>query len=130
MDCDTIRAAISAGLDGEGPGVPGEVTDEHLAGCAACRAWQQRAHTITRRARLGGYVLDHDLAPGVLAALPPHRKRPTWLRAGLLAAVGGGVIDGLALAGASLTIFRLADPAETWVRTQVIKVPVQGGSSS
>jgi predicted anti-sigma-YlaC factor YlaD len=87
MDCDSIRAAISAGLDGEDPGVPGDVTQEHLAGCAACRAWQQRAPAITRRARLGGYVLDHDLAPGVLAALPaPGNRRPAWLRAGLLAA--------------------------------------------
>jgi predicted anti-sigma-YlaC factor YlaD len=87
MDCDSIRAAISFGLDGEDPGVPGEVTGEHLAGCAACRAWQQRAHAMTRRARLGGYTLDHDLAPGVLAALPaPGKRRSAWLRAGLLAA--------------------------------------------
>ena len=87
MDCDSVRAAVSAGLDGEDPGVPGEVVDAHLAGCADCRAWQQRAHAITRRVRLGGYALEHDLAPGVLAALSaPPSRRPVLLRAGLLAA--------------------------------------------
>jgi predicted anti-sigma-YlaC factor YlaD len=86
MDCDSIRAALSAGLDGEDPGVRDEVTDAHLARCAHCRAWQQRAHAITRRVRLGGHVLSHDLAPQVLAALPgPRSRTPVLLRAGLLA---------------------------------------------
>lgn len=88
MECDSIRSAISASLDGEDPGMPGEVVAAHLAGCAACRAWQQRAHALTRRVRLGGYALDHDLAPRVLAALPAPRDRPgrrLAQRAGLLA---------------------------------------------
>ena len=87
MNCDSFRAAVSASLDGEDPGVPPEVAAAHLDGCAACRHWRQQAHAITRRVRLGGYALDHDLAPGVLAALAAVRKRqPVWLRAGLLAA--------------------------------------------
>jgi predicted anti-sigma-YlaC factor YlaD len=89
MDCDSIREAISAALDGEDPGVAGGAADGHLAGCAACRAWRERAHAVTRRARLGGYALDHDLAPRVLAALPATVGRdrlPGALRAGLLAA--------------------------------------------
>jgi predicted anti-sigma-YlaC factor YlaD len=92
MDCDSIREAISAALDGEDPGVPRGVVDEHLAGCAGCRAWQERAHAVTRRARLGGYTLDRDLAPRVLAAIPAsvaqarRGRRPMALRVGLLAA--------------------------------------------
>lgn len=88
MDCDSIRAAISAGLDGEDPGVPDGGVEAHLAGCPACRAWQERAHAVTRRIRLGGYALDHDLAPRVVAALPaPRRQRRAVVqRAGLLAA--------------------------------------------
>lgn len=92
MDCDSIREVISAALDGEDPGVPRGVVDEHLVGCAGCRAWQERAHAVTRRARLGGYTLDRDLAPRVLAAIPAsvaqarHDRRPIALRAGLLAA--------------------------------------------
>jgi predicted anti-sigma-YlaC factor YlaD len=75
MDCDTAREAISARIDGEDPGVPGVVIEAHLETCAACRGWQQRAHTMTRRARLGGPFLNHDLAPQVLAAIPPALGR-------------------------------------------------------
>lgn len=47
-----------------------------------------------------------------------------------LASVPGGAIDALTVDGESLTIFRLASPAGSWARTQVIKVPLQLGSSS
>jgi len=87
MDCDSIRVAISASLDGENLGVPDEIVRAHLDECRACAAWQERAHALTRRARLGGYVLDHDLAPRVLAALPANPPRTparrAWLRAAL-----------------------------------------------
>lgn len=88
MECDRAREAISARIDGEDPGVPDGALEAHLAGCDACRAWQQRAHALTRRARLGGPFLDHDLTGQVLAAVPaaPGRKRLRLaLRAALLA---------------------------------------------
>jgi predicted anti-sigma-YlaC factor YlaD len=75
MECDKAREAISALIDGEDPGLPDGALAAHLAGCAACRQWQHRAHAVTRRARLGGAFLDHDLAPGVLAAVPPSHAR-------------------------------------------------------
>ena len=65
------REAISARIDGEEPGLPDDVLDVHLASCAACQGWQQRAHDVTRRARLGGPSLNRDLSPQVLAAFPP-----------------------------------------------------------
>ena len=68
MQCDRLREAISARIDGEDPGLPDGALDAHLGFCAGCRAWQQRAHAVTRRARLGGLFLDHDLAPKVIAA--------------------------------------------------------------
>jgi predicted anti-sigma-YlaC factor YlaD len=71
MDCDSARVALSARIDGEDPGPLGDDLDAHLATCADCRAWQQRAHAVTRRARLGGAFLDHDLTDAVLAASPP-----------------------------------------------------------
>jgi predicted anti-sigma-YlaC factor YlaD len=89
MDCERARTAISARLDGEGQGVPGDLLHGHLDNCADCRAWEQRAHVVTRRARLGGLALDHDLAPGVLAALPAAGgagRGPVALRAGLIVA--------------------------------------------
>jgi predicted anti-sigma-YlaC factor YlaD len=89
MECDRAREAISARIDGEDPGVPDGPLDAHLAGCEACLDWQQRAHVMTRRARLGGTFLDRDLTGRVLAAIPPAPGR--WrlrlaLRGALLAA--------------------------------------------
>ena len=75
MECDRVREAISARIDGEDPGLPDDALEAHLAGCADCRAWQQRAHAVTRRARLGGSFLDHDLTPRVLAAVPGRGHR-------------------------------------------------------
>jgi len=92
MECDWAREAISARIDGEDPGVPDGALDAHLAGCAACRDWQQRAHVMTRRARLGGTFLDRDLTGQVLAAIPqaPARRRLRLaLRGALLAAALG-----------------------------------------
>ena len=90
MECDRAREAISARIDGEDPGVPAGALDAHLADCQACRAWQQRAHVMTRRARLGGPFLDHDLSGQVLAAVSPvPGRRRLALRAALLAAALG-----------------------------------------
>jgi predicted anti-sigma-YlaC factor YlaD len=89
MDCDRIREAISAQIDGEDPGLPCSDLEAHLTGCAACREWQRHAHTVTRRARLGGSFLDHDLTPRVLAAVTaarPRRRLRLTLR-GVLAAL-------------------------------------------
>jgi predicted anti-sigma-YlaC factor YlaD len=88
MECDRFREAISARIDGEDPGLPGAEIETHLAGCAACRDWQQRAYTMTRRARLGGSFLDHDLTEQVLAAVPvasPAGSIRLGRRAGLIA---------------------------------------------
>jgi predicted anti-sigma-YlaC factor YlaD len=86
MECDRAREGISARIDGEDPGVPAGALDGHLAGCQACRGWQQRAHVMTRRARLGGPFLERDLSDQVLAAVSPvPARRRLALRAVLLA---------------------------------------------
>jgi predicted anti-sigma-YlaC factor YlaD len=92
MECDSVRDAISAQIDGEDPGLPGSVIAAHLAGCADCRAWQQRAHATTRRVRLGGAFLDHDLTPIVLAATAaaPARWRLRLVVRGALIALAVG----------------------------------------
>src|SRR5262249_51624364 len=70
MNCDIARGAIPARIDGEGPGLPDDALAAHLRTCDACRDWQERAHALTRRARLGGPFLDHDLTGTVLASAP------------------------------------------------------------
>src|ERR1700730_6852589 len=89
MECDRAREAISARIDGEDPGVPDAALEAHLASCQACRDWQQRAHVLSRRARLGGPFLDRDLSGQVLAAIPPapaRQRKKLALRGALLAA--------------------------------------------
>jgi predicted anti-sigma-YlaC factor YlaD len=88
MECDRAREAISALIDGEDAGVPDGALEAHLADCEGCRSWQQRAHVMTRRARLGGLFLDRDLTGHVLAAVPAApARRPMKLavRGALLA---------------------------------------------
>ncbi len=45
MDCEVAREALSARLDGEREPVPSARVDEHLGGCAACRAWLEQVVT-------------------------------------------------------------------------------------
>jgi predicted anti-sigma-YlaC factor YlaD len=100
MDCDKAREAISARIDGEDPGVPGGALEAHLEECASCRGWQQRAHALTRRARLGGSFLDHDLTPRVMAAVP---AAPTQAISRLSRVQRGGLVVA-ALAQLAITV--------------------------
>lgn len=75
MECDIAREAISARIDGEDPGVPDDALAAHLRTCADCRGWRERAHAVTRKARLGAPFLDHDLTATVLAEVPPVTLR-------------------------------------------------------
>jgi hypothetical protein len=92
MQCDRLREAISARIDGEDPGLLDWALDAHLGVCAGCRAWQQRADAVTRRARLGGLFLDHDLTPKVIAAARPWSS---WDEAGngLIEPTGADFLD-------------------------------------
>jgi predicted anti-sigma-YlaC factor YlaD len=88
MDCDSARESLSAAIDGEDTGQPAGALEAHLEGCLSCRQWQERAYRLTRRARLGGASLGHDLAPRILAAAPATEsrwRRRTTQRAALLA---------------------------------------------
>lgn len=70
MQCPYFRAAVSARLDGEPPGVPEIALDRHLAGCRDCGAWAEAAAAVSRRARLAPAPDVPDLTVRVLAALP------------------------------------------------------------
>ncbi|WP_328954172.1 zf-HC2 domain-containing protein [Kitasatospora purpeofusca] len=46
MRCEQLRTALSARLDGEPAGVPDRRLDKHLARCAVCRDWLERAERL------------------------------------------------------------------------------------
>jgi len=113
MQCDRLREAVSARIDGEDPGLPDGALDAHLGVCAGCRAWQQRAHAVTRRARLGGLFLDHDLTPNVLAAASATRRGRRFIQQAGPAAIAAlqlAVAIPLLLLGHDRSADRLASP--------------------
>jgi predicted anti-sigma-YlaC factor YlaD len=61
---------LSAQLDGEDDPADRESVDEHLAGCADCRKWLDRAATVNRLTRTGVATPMRDLSAAILAALP------------------------------------------------------------
>src|SRR5438552_3439462 len=69
MDCSEIRTAISAHLDGEAPGLPPAVVEEHLARCAECRHFAAAAGSLHRGTRLALAEAVPDLSPAILAAI-------------------------------------------------------------
>ncbi|MQA24168.1 MAG: hypothetical protein GEU94_01570 [Micromonosporaceae bacterium] len=96
MECEQVRAALSALLDGEDPPMPAQAAIRHVAGCPECRAWQARAEQVTRSVRARS-VEAPDLTERVLAAVSADaaaragagqvaatrvrgRAKTTWLR--------------------------------------------------
>lgn len=74
MNCDDVREALSARLDGEDPGTAPAVLDAHLGGCPACRAWLARAERVTRLVRVRPVAVP-DLTAPVLAAVAADTAR-------------------------------------------------------
>lgn len=71
MDCEVVRAALSARLDGEASGVDDDVVDAHLSECADCRAWFDQAVRLNRSLLIGP-AGDKDPLPSV-----PSDPEPT-----------------------------------------------------
>lgn len=94
MDCNRIRTAISARLDGEHPGLEPDDVDAHIASCPACRAFAEGAAALHRATRLGSAPPVPDLAPAILASigaeavdLPGARERALRVVLTLIAVV-------------------------------------------
>lgn len=95
VSCDRVVEGISAHVDGEDPGIDEDELAEHVARCASCRAFAQRAPELARRLRLRPaerHVVDRTSE--ILAAVdrddraagsPPRRGAPAarWALAGL-----------------------------------------------
>jgi predicted anti-sigma-YlaC factor YlaD len=65
--CQDIRTALSARLDGEEPGLPGDLLDDHLVGCAPCQAWQDGAQRVVRA--IGSAPPPPDLTESIMRAV-------------------------------------------------------------
>ncbi|TDB74346.1 zf-HC2 domain-containing protein [Micromonospora sp. KC723] len=68
MNCDDVRVALSARLDGEDPQAPDAALETHVSACPGCRSWLSRAEQVTRITRLRP-VRVPDLTARVLAAV-------------------------------------------------------------
>lgn len=78
MDCHTARRALSAQLDGEPTGVDDEELDRHVAGCADCATWHDRAARIDRLA-------SRAATEGQQVTLPARRRVRSALSVSLVA---------------------------------------------
>jgi predicted anti-sigma-YlaC factor YlaD len=69
MDCERCRAAISAALDGEDPGLAAPAVESHLAGCAGCREFATGATSLHGAIRVTPAEPVPDLSASILAAI-------------------------------------------------------------
>jgi predicted anti-sigma-YlaC factor YlaD len=83
MECDEVRTAVSASIDGDAG--PSNAVAAHLAECAECRLWEERAHTLSRRTLRPAEEVSLPTPPGV----PRGFARNRWLRVAL---AWGGVL--------------------------------------
>lgn len=93
--------AISALLDGELPQTEIAAVEEHVDRCADCRGWQESAHELTRRIRLGS--AEAPARPSAAARARIHAAAgPNWRRreVGVLRVL----LVGVALAQLAITI--------------------------
>jgi predicted anti-sigma-YlaC factor YlaD len=135
MGCERWREKLSAQLDGEDDPADRAPVEEHLAGCAGCREWLDRAATVNRLTRTGMGAPGRDLSAAILATLPPVSERAPRgrLAAALFVALGcvGAVqlILGLAQVGGGDTVDHVhgATSGHLWHESAAWNVAVGAG---
>ncbi|MFE2728553.1 zf-HC2 domain-containing protein [Kitasatospora sp. NPDC059327] len=99
MRCAHFRTALSARLDGEPTGLPDRRLDKHLARCAACRAWGERAERLRDRVvEAGAAGPSADWSAALLANLGGYGAGADRVGADP-AGAGGAAADGLGATG-------------------------------
>jgi predicted anti-sigma-YlaC factor YlaD len=136
MGCERWREKLSAQLDGEDDPADRTAVDEHLAGCADCRQWLDRAATVNRLTRTGPAMAVPDLTAAIMAAVPAPRTfarlHQAWLYVALagvgavqlilgLAQVGGGAASAHVHVGVDAT------PGHLWHESAAWNVAVGAG---
>jgi predicted anti-sigma-YlaC factor YlaD len=89
MACESWREMLSAQMDGEDDPADRPLLDEHLAGCAGCRQWLDRAATANRLTRTSMATGVPDLSAAILAAAPASPPRRLITKARLYVALAG-----------------------------------------
>ncbi|MDO5731101.1 zf-HC2 domain-containing protein [Corynebacterium sphenisci] len=102
MDCEEVRAALSARLDGEDAPGEDDVVDAHLDACADCRGWFEKAVAVNRSLLMGPAAeppgVDFaELSERILTTVEPQRRRRerAWR---LVAGAARGVLIAFGLA--------------------------------
>ncbi len=98
MRCHDCREAISARLDGELDPADAPRVDAHLAGCVACRRFDDRVAHVTRVARTRVAEPAPDLVAVVVDAAGPPWGGRDRVRSPLRMALGGVGVAQLGLA--------------------------------
>ena len=116
MECEQIRAALSARLAGEEAEIPDEIVDAHMSVCVSCQQWYERAvrlnSALSPESTSGlapGRPLE-DLSERILVSLEPQRRQRerSWR---LLAGAARAVMIVLAVAWIGWGIATLVDVA-------------------
>jgi predicted anti-sigma-YlaC factor YlaD len=68
MQCEVIREALSARIDGEQAAIGDREIEAHLTGCSACRAWEASATLLNRTFRVEPATPMPDIWPAVRSA--------------------------------------------------------------
>jgi len=86
MDCEQLRDAISARLDGEEHPADGQAVADHLGDCVGCARFAEGAQVLHRTTRLRSAEPVPDLVGAVLARVEtPKRREHEWARYALFA---------------------------------------------
>lgn len=86
MDCEQLRDAISARLDGEDAPAAGPAVGNHLEECAECARFAEGVQALHRTTRLRSAEPVPDLVGTVLARVEtPRRRDHEWARYALFA---------------------------------------------
>ncbi len=99
MKCDEARVLLSAAADDAAGGAETTALHEHVAGCAACRAYRERLGELRRHFRFETADDVPDVTAGVLAAVGGTRPRPQLVAVRVAAVFAAFAVAGAAFFG-------------------------------
>lgn len=123
MECEDVRAALSARIDGEPTNVDDDPLDAHLSACEACRTWYEQAISLNRALSLGPTsdidLSNVDLTDQILLQVEPERRRRerTWM---LMAGTARGLLVILGIAWAAWAVITVVGAQSIAVSDQTL----------